>query len=314
MPRIVWLIVINMFLAGCSSPDRVGSGADTHALQEDLRSLNMFDPGADVRAHLAHGDFRPVGLADGDQAWPCRFPGQQQAQILRFQRNLGARCLRGAHSQLGDAEHEDLLAKAIAYAGTYNDILINESGGRYIVTFTADGLLWTVPDNFKTIIRKDAKGNLQSWELQAFFRNNAFGECIQPDGCHVFVRVLSENYRRGTVSSSPRDGSDLHLKLVQTSLGQEEFPELRYLGSQSKMHYFVMEPRDVGYVTCWSGTDKYLAPAVEPGIDQRTDLTCWATLEMPNGIGVLVQVWGSSLGGVGSTLEALRTELAAFHR
>ncbi|NKJ23885.1 hypothetical protein ISN75_21105 [Dyella marensis] len=274
----------------------------------------MSDPVGDVRAHLAEGDFRPIGLGHGEQSWSCTLPGQQQAQIQRIELGVGARCLRDARPQPNDATHEELVAKAMVYAGTYNDALINDTGGRYFVRFMADGLLWTIPDNFETSIRKDINGKVQHWELRAFWRNNAFGRCIQPDECQVLVRVLSEeSYPRGGISSSPHDGSDLHLKLMQTSLSQKTFSELRYIGSESKMHYFIMEPRDVGYVTCWSTMDKYVAPTVEPGIDQRKDLTCWATMEMPNRSEILAQVEGASLGRIGSTLKQLRIELLAFH-
>lgn len=119
---------------------------------------------------------------------------------------------------------------------------------------------------------------------------------------------------RRSISGGPRDGSDLTVKLVQTSLRSEVFPELRYIGSESKFHYFTMRPLEMGYVTCWSDSDKYLAPAVEPGIEKRKDLTCWATLEMPNRTEVLIQVWGADLMGVGALLTELHSEVPALVR
>ena len=77
MPRIAWLVVINLALAGCTPSDRISSDAATHALQGDLSSLNVSDPVGDVRAHLAEGDFRPIGLGHGEQSWSCTLPGQQ---------------------------------------------------------------------------------------------------------------------------------------------------------------------------------------------------------------------------------------------
>ena len=173
MRRIALLIFIGMSLVGCTSSDPVDtSAADARRLEEILKSLNLGSPDGDVRAHVAMGDFRPVGLEERNSA--CKLVGGE-GKITEFER-AGRRCLHEPQYIPNDPGQKRLLATAETYARAYNDALIKDTNGHYAVRFSADGLTWTVPDRFTTWKDEGVFGKTKNWFLYAFWKDGKFDE------------------------------------------------------------------------------------------------------------------------------------------
>lgn len=80
---------IALVLAACS--DLEGT-ADVRALKAAVAPLHLDDPARDVRANVAHLDFRPIGLRDHGI---CTGYTGTDARLVKLQARLGTRCLRG---------------------------------------------------------------------------------------------------------------------------------------------------------------------------------------------------------------------------
>ncbi|MBP1475187.1 hypothetical protein J7I44_12810 [Frateuria sp. MAH-13] len=303
-------------LAGCSDLE---SSADVQALQAAVAPLHLDDPRSDVRTHVAQLDFRPIGLRDRGH---CTGYTGTDARLLRLQAHVGIRCLRGATLRPGYPEHNRRVHVARGYARAYNAILADVTNGHFARRFAADRLTWTVPDRFDVRLPDTGWSGNRSWEIDAFWDGQRLGPCRQAEKSHPpcgsFVRILpgpghgDPGRRPSRLSSSRRDGSDLWFTLTPTSLRAEHFPGLRYLGSTTKEHYFAMESPYIGYIVCWGNTDRYIVPAVDPGLPDSHALTCWTSFELANRMEVNVQVWGASLRDVALLLSRLYAQARAM--
>jgi hypothetical protein len=311
MLRSYYLIALIAFLASCTS----FHPWEDNALRKSLASFHLDNPDSDVRLHLSKGDFRPLGVHFGDDS--CWLGDHANTKIVDFGNRVGIRCIDGSTAIPEDADHQKMLLVAYAYARAYNEALLRDTGGHFYIRFNDDGLTWKVPDQFVTMLKEESDGGID-WTIYSFWKEGAFGDCKKNEECGMFVRILprighhDKKLPPSRISISSRDGTDLPFKLVTTSLQSEKFPYLRYIGSQSKFHYFVMAPSDLGYVDCWSGSDAYLAPAVEPHLGQDGHLQCWTALEMPNRSSVTIQIWGAQLSEVGLLITQLRPEILKF--
>jgi hypothetical protein len=315
MRWIALLIFFSSSLVGCTPSEPADTSvADVRLFEATLKSLNLSNPDGDVKAHLARGDFRPIGLETNHST--CML-ARGDGKISKFW-PLGMRCLHVPQYISNDSDQFRLFDAAEKYSRAYNDALNKELNGHYVLRFSADGLTWTVPDRFTVSKDEDVSGKTKDWFVYGFWKDGKFGDCVRRTSCGAQVRILpgpghyNSDGILSKISSSPRDGSDLNVKLVQTRLASQLFQELRYIGSASKFHYFVMKPLQIGHVTCWSDSDKYVAPVVEPGIEKREDLTCWAPMEMPNRTEVLIQVWGTDLIHAGEILTNIHSEVLAL--
>ncbi|MGN2244131.1 hypothetical protein ACFWZU_11540 [Frateuria sp. GZRR33] len=305
-----------LVLAACS--DLEGT-ADVRALKAAVAPLHLDDPARDVRANVAHLDFRPIGLRDHGI---CTGYTGTDARLVKLQARLGTRCLRGATLRPGFPAHDRLVYAARAYARAYNAILADMTGGHFSVRFTADGLTWTVPDRFQVLLPPTGRGHNRDWEMYAYWDGQSLGPCRGPQKsqppCGSLAWILpgprhdDPGRDPSRLSSSRRDGSDLGFTLTPTRLRSERFPGLKYLGSTAKEHYFAMESPYIGYVQCWEDSDTYIVPAVDPGLPDSHELTCWTSFELANRTEVNVQVWNASLRDVALLLTRLYKQARAM--
>ena len=281
-----------------------------------MSGFHLDAPNSDVVQHIAQGDYRPIGLVDGDGNCHAVSKDSKTSRELQvFANNFEIRCLHGATNHPENPKHQALLDTAINYADTYNEDLIKDTGGHYFVSFRADGIRWTVPDYFEVRTRDDKD---RRYEFDAFWHDGQFGPCQTNTRCGAFVRVLSQAINAHNADSldkrfgHPRDGSDMPEKLVRTTLDSMEFPNLRYVGSASNMHYFSMQPTDISYVSCWSTGDNHIAPQIDPSMGSREDLMCWTYLRISDHVEVLVQIERVDLSHVGALILDLHEKMASF--
>lgn len=316
MSRTFLGIGLILALAACSDPE---SAADVRALEAAVAPLHLDEPARDVRANVERLDFRPVALRDHGIC--DRFVGAD-ARLVKLQARVGTRCLRGATLRPGFPAHDRLVYAARAYVRAYNALLADATGGHFLVRFTADGLTWTVPDRFEARPPITGWGGSRDWEIQTFWDGRSLGPCRQAQKsqppCGSLARILpgprhfDPGRAASRLSGSPRDGSVLSVTLTQTSLRSERFPGLRYLGSSSKEHYFVMDSPYIGYVVCWGRSDRYRVPAVDPDLADSHELSCWTSFELANRTQVDVQVWDASLRDVALLLARLYAQARAM--
>lgn len=104
-----------VLLAGCSNGGHSTgqSGAQTARLRTTLSSLNLKDPGADARTHVAQGDLRPVGI----YGYTCSIPGPEGNLPPP---RVDVRCLDGTSDAAESEEHRHLIKVAEDYALAYD--------------------------------------------------------------------------------------------------------------------------------------------------------------------------------------------------
>lgn len=112
------VILLCAFVAACSSSGHSAEhfDAQTMRLRATLSSLNLKDPGADARAHVAQGDLRPVGI----YGFTCSIPGPESNLPPP---KVGVRCLDGTSDALESGEHRRLIEAAEVYALAYDQEL-----------------------------------------------------------------------------------------------------------------------------------------------------------------------------------------------
>jgi hypothetical protein len=81
--------------------------------------LNIDDPASDMRANVAFGDYRFVGIND----YSCNAPIRADSPLRPMTERYGVRCLDGTTDMSEGAEYEKLVRVAIRYAVAYNQHL-----------------------------------------------------------------------------------------------------------------------------------------------------------------------------------------------
>jgi len=115
LARLNLVIPLCVLVAACSSGGHSAgqSGAQAARLRTTLSTLNLKDPGADARAHVAQGDLRPVGV----YGFTCSIPGPE-GNLPPPQ--VGIRCLDGTSDAVESEEHRRLIKVAADYALAYD--------------------------------------------------------------------------------------------------------------------------------------------------------------------------------------------------
>lgn len=125
--RRSWSLVVylSVLLAACSPHGSSMAQPDGNiaTLRATLSKLNLADPRADVKAHVAFGDVRPVGLF----GYTCSVPGPDSNNPPT---PTGIRCLRGTSDAIGSVEYGRLIETARNYAIAYNKALRKEQDGK----------------------------------------------------------------------------------------------------------------------------------------------------------------------------------------
>ena len=88
-------------------------------LKTTLRTLNIDEPGLDVRANVSFGDYRFVGLTD----YSCDAPIREEGPMTKMIERYGLRCLDGTTDMSEGPEYESLVRVARRYAIAYNQHL-----------------------------------------------------------------------------------------------------------------------------------------------------------------------------------------------
>ncbi|QWP78872.1 outer membrane lipoprotein LolB [Lysobacter sp. K5869] len=123
-------LIVDQWQGGAvaAAPAVRGAGFDAlDPLRLQMLALNEGDPEADMRARVALGDRRPVGLGDGWGGtslpnWGApRWDGSHADLELGYPEAEPARVLRGSDTDV--ALDPALRARAVAYAATYNAAL-----------------------------------------------------------------------------------------------------------------------------------------------------------------------------------------------
>lgn len=125
MRRSWSLVYLSVWLAACSPHGSSMAQPDGNiaTLRATLSKLNLADPRADVKAHVAFGDVRPVGLF----GYTCSVPGPDSNNPPT---PTGIRCLRGTSDAIGSVEYGRLIETARNYAIAYNKALRKEQDGK----------------------------------------------------------------------------------------------------------------------------------------------------------------------------------------
>lgn len=119
------VICLIALLVACSSrsTSTTQSGDNIATLRATLSKLNLADPAADVAAHVASGDLRPIGL----NGYTCSVPGPD---ANKPQQPSGIRCLAGTSDAIEGAEYGRLMTAAEVYAVAYNQALNKQLSGK----------------------------------------------------------------------------------------------------------------------------------------------------------------------------------------
>ena len=117
--RIPTILLALMVASASAGEGDTYTSPYTARIKTTLRMLNLDDPASDVRANVAFGDFRFVGVTD----YSCNAPIRGESPLRQAVERYGLRCLDGTTDMIEGEEYVELARVARGYAIAYNQAL-----------------------------------------------------------------------------------------------------------------------------------------------------------------------------------------------